>query len=209
MPPPPVWEPLAARPSLPRTGRQWVGQGVLGGGFVTLPRPSPATPIEGMPVPPRLTAAVSCVERSMHVVARYLEANMEATRADLFDRSLCDELDDGWDSNDGDRTEAHRISILRAYFARFGLTDPLTSKAAARRVVSELRATVDWNDAEFDRRLVAVARKWMRDFSESGYVPAQRASGDPTVGSWSSRSPILLSKFPSAFLATPLPASPT
>jgi hypothetical protein len=103
--------------------------------------------------------------------------------------------------------EAHRVSILRAYFARFGLSDPPTSRAAARLVMNEvLRTTVVGNDSELDRRLVAVARKWIRDFSESDYGPAQSASGDP-VRNWFSRAPILLSKFPSAFLATPLPGS--
>ena len=130
---------------------------------------------------------------------------MQAFRVELFDESLCDELDDGWDSNDGDGLEAHRVSILRAYFARFGLSDPPTSRAAALRVVNEVLRTTG-NDAELDRRLVAVARKWIRDFSENTCGSAQIPSGDP-VRNWFSRAPVLLSKFPSAFLATPLPGS--
>ena len=132
---------------------------------------------------------------------------MQVTRTTVFDESSMDDLDAGWDSDDRDRVTAHRIALLQAYFARFGLWDEPTSRAAARRVVSELlNTTVDWNDKDFDRRLVAVARKWIRDFSQ-GYRlgPAPDPSVDAPVPNWVSRAPMLLSKFPSTFLATPLP----
>jgi hypothetical protein len=128
---------------------------------------------------------------------------MQVSKTPVFDESWTDDLDAGWD--DIDRVTAHRIAILQAYFTRFGLWDQQTSRAAARRVVSELlQTTVDWNDKDFDRRLVAVARKWIRDFSEScGPVPDPIV--DAPVSNWLSRASMLLSKFPSTFLATPLP----
>lgn len=132
---------------------------------------------------------------------------MQVSNSELFDDSSCDELDAGWDSADRDRVGAHRVALLQAYFARLGLCDGPTSRAAARRVVSEvLRTTVDWNDTDVDRRLVAVARKWIRDFSES-YGSLTAPSPTIPVPNWYSRAPILLAKFPSAFLATPLPSS--
>jgi hypothetical protein len=131
--------------------------------------------------------------------------NMQISHSKMFDSSSCDELDGAWDVDEADRLGAHRLALLQAYFSRFGLWDAPTSQAAARRVVNEvLRTTNGWNDAELDRRLVAVARKWIRDFSESS-GPAVAASADLPVANWFSRAPALLSKFPSAFLATPLP----
>lgn len=125
----------------------------------------------------------------------------------LLNESSTDDLDAGWDSDDRDRVTARRIGLLQAYFVRFGLWDEPTSRAAARRVVSELlQTTVDWNDKDLDRRLVSVARKWIRDFSESCPLgPAPDPSVDAPVPNWTSRAPMLLSKFPSTFLATPLP----
>jgi hypothetical protein len=134
---------------------------------------------------------------------------MQVSNSELFDDSSCNELDAGWDSDDRDRLGAHRVALVQAYFACLGLCDGPTSRAAARRVVSEvLRTTVDWNDTDFDRRLVAVARKWIRDFSESyGSLTAPSRTVDSPVPNWHSRAPILLAKFPSAFLAMPLPSS--
>jgi hypothetical protein len=130
---------------------------------------------------------------------------MQVSNSELFDGSPCDELDGGWDVDE--KMGAHRVALLQAYFARFGLWDEPTSQAAARRVLNEvLRATGDWNDTELDRRLVTVARKWIRDFSEScGPGPAVVANAGSPVANWFSRAPVLLAKFPSAFLATPLP----
>jgi len=144
-------------------------------------------------------------------IASYRErtsgANMQVGRSEAFEQSLCDELDAGWNSDDRDRIGAHRVALLRAYFAHFGLWDEPASQAA-RRVVNEVRTNVDWYDTGIDRRLVAVARKWIRDFSESyGSGPAPRPSVDAPVPNWLSRAPVLLAKFPSAFLATPLPGS--
>jgi hypothetical protein len=131
---------------------------------------------------------------------------MQVSRTPGFDESSSDDLDAGWDSDDRNRVTAHRIALLQAYFARFGLWDEPTSQAAARRVVSELlQTTVDWNDKDFDRRLVAIARKWIRDFSQGYRLPVPKPSVDAPVPNWVSRAPMLLSKFPSTFLATPLP----
>jgi len=134
---------------------------------------------------------------------------MQIGRSEAFEQSLCDELDAGWDSDDRDRKEAHRVALLQAYFAHFGLWNEPASRAAARRIVNEvLRTNVDWNDTGIDRRLVSVARKWIRDFSESyGSGPAPRLSVDAPAPNWLSRAPVLLAKFPSAFLVTPLPGS--
>src|ERR1051325_10890427 len=125
-------------------------------------------------------------------------ANMQVGRSEAFEQLPCDELDAGWDSDDRDRIGAHRVALLQAYFARFGLWDEPTSRAAARRVVNEvLRTNVDWNDTGIDRRLVAVARKWIRDFSESyGSGAAPRPSVDAHVPNWVSRAPVLLANFP-------------
>ena len=122
---------------------------------------------------------------------------MNISRPSLVDPSVYDELDDGWDVGDQDRIAAHRVALLRVYFATFGLGDEPTSEAAARCVVTAvLREPSERDDAALERRLVTVARKWVRDFSESSASPS---------GNWFSRAPVLLSKFPSAFLATPLP----
>jgi len=130
---------------------------------------------------------------------------MQGRKSEVFDKSPYDELDGGWDVDETDRLGAHRVALLQAYFARFGLWDAPTSQAAARRVLNEvLRTTNDWDDTELDRRLVTVARRWIRDFSESR-GPVVAASADLPVANWFSRAPVLLSKFPSAFLATPLP----
>jgi len=129
---------------------------------------------------------------------------MQVGRSEAFEQLPCDELDAGWDSDDRDRIGAHRVALLQAYFARFGLWDEPTSRAAARRVVNEvLRTTVDWNDTALDRRLVSVARQWIRDFSESCCPAPSPGVGSP-VPNWLARAPVLLAKFPSAFLATPL-----
>lgn len=131
--------------------------------------------------------------------------HMQVSHSKVFDSSSCDELDGEWDVDETDRLGAHRLALLQAYFARFGLWDEPTSQAAARRVVNEvLRTANDRTDTELDRQLVAVARKWIRDFAESS-GPAVAATADLPVANWFSRAPVLLSKFPSAFLATPLP----
>jgi hypothetical protein len=146
---------------------------------------------------------------SLCIPSEPLETNMQVGRSEAFEQSLCDELDAGWDSDVRDRIGAHRVALLQAYFARFGLWNEPASRDASRRVVNEvLRTIVDWNDTGIDRRLVAVARKWIRDFSESyGSGSAPRPSVDAPVPNWLSRAPVLLAKFPSAFLATPLPGS--
>ena len=129
---------------------------------------------------------------------------MQASGSEIFDDQWCDELDAGWDSDERERNWEHRIALLQAYFTRFGLWDKRTSEAAARRVVNEvLRTTVDWNDTALDRRLVSVARQWIRDFSESCCPAPSPGVGSP-VPNWLARAPVLLAKFPSAFLATPL-----
>jgi hypothetical protein len=112
-------------------------------------------------------------------------------------RPMHDELDDGWDVDEQDRVAAHRVSLLRVYFTKLGLWDEPTSEAAARCVVTAvLREPYQRDDAALERRLVTVARKWVRDFSEPSASPPSN---------WFSRAPVLLSKFPSAFLVTPLP----
>jgi hypothetical protein len=116
---------------------------------------------------------------------------MQLNKSQEFDDAWCDELDEGWDSSESDRMAAHRVALVQAYFASLGLRQP-ASGAAAHRVVSEVVRTLgDWNDPSVDRQLVAVARKWIRDFSESYRF-----------------APGLLSKFPSAFLETSVPSSP-
>jgi hypothetical protein len=106
-----------------------------------------------------------------------------------------DALDASWDDDESDREISHRLALMRIYFARFGLADREALEAAARRVVVTVRRITDSeDDGAVERRLVAVARSWVRDFAESVEGP----------GDWLSRAPALLSKFPSAFLTTPL-----
>jgi hypothetical protein len=132
--------------------------------------------------------------------------NMQISKSDLIDDSSWDGLDDGWDSDDGDRLAAHRIAILQAYFASLGLRESASRTAAQRVVIEVLKTPVDRNDTGADRRLVAVARKWIRDFSESyGFAVSPSQPDDLSVLNWYSRAPSLLAKFPSAFLATPVP----
>lgn len=155
-----------------------------------------------------ISASIFVMDRHVHAF-QDIGANMQVGSSEVFESSSYDDLDAGWDSDDRDRIGAHRIALLRTYFARFGLWDEATSQAAAHRVVNEVLQTArDWNDTEIDRRLVAVARKWIRDFAESrGSGPGPGPSVDSPVPNWLSRAPVLLSKFPSAFLATPLPRS--
>lgn len=119
---------------------------------------------------------------------------MQAIESTQVDQLVLDELDDGWDARE--RALAHRVALLQAYFARFGLVDAQTSQAAARRVLTAvLETTREQDEAELDRRLVKAARTWIRDFT----------TGDGAAdGGWVSRASVLLAKFPSAFLATPL-----
>jgi hypothetical protein len=134
---------------------------------------------------------------------------MQLDRPQGFDDASCDEIDEGWDSSESDRIAAHRVALVQAYFARLGLREP-ASEAAAHRVVSEVvRTLVDWNDPNVDRRLVAVARKWIRSFSEDyAFAAGSSQAVDDPVPNWYSRTPALLAKFPSAFLETPVPTSP-
>lgn len=114
------------------------------------------------------------------------------------DSSEYDGLDDGWDPGEVDPVATHRLALLRTYFARFGLQG--TSAAAARCVLTAVlrEPSLGRDDAAIERRLIAVARTWLRDFSEADGVPS-------AAGTWLSRAPVLLSKFPGAFLATPVP----
>jgi hypothetical protein len=102
------------------------------------------------------------------------------------------ELDDEWDAIE--RRSAHRVALLQVYFAQFGLVDAPKSREAPTRVVN---AVLEWSgeDPELERRLVKVARNWIRDFATAA------GSAD---GRWVSSAPAVLSKFPSAFLETPL-----
>lgn len=121
---------------------------------------------------------------------------MQISETETLDLSL-EELDSGWENEESDRETSHRVALLRAYFARFGLSDREALDAAARRVVTAVRkATNGETNSEMERRLVVVARTWIRDFAGSGEEQ------------WTSRAPALLSKFPSAFLATPLTGPP-
>lgn len=114
-----------------------------------------------------------------------------------MDQSAYDALDDGWDLEKRNRIAEHRVALLRAFFETFGLWEESASEAAAHSVIATvLREPQERDDAALERRLIAVAREWVRDFSgTSASVP----------GDWCARAPVLLSRFPAAFLATPLP----
>jgi hypothetical protein len=116
---------------------------------------------------------------------------MQLGKCQVFDEASCDDLG----LRESNRAIAHRVALLQAYFARIGLRKP-ASEAAAHRVVSEVgRTVVDWNDPDVDRRLVVVAREWIRSFSEN-YVFAVAPSQpvDCPVSNWYSRAPALLAK---------------
>ena len=103
-------------------------------------------------------------------------------------------------ANESPHDAADRVAMLRTYLARFGLTDQATAEEAARRVLAAL-ACDDVAPSELDQRLIVTARGWVREF-------AGATAGQP-AHDWFWRAPILLGKFPTAFLSTPLPVTTT
>ena len=95
---------------------------------------------------------------------------------------------------------AHRVAMLEAYLARFGLTHQAAAEEAARRVLAAV-ACDHVAPSELDQRLIVTARGWVREF-------AGATAGQP-AHDWFWRAPILLGKFPTAFLSTPLPVTTT
>jgi hypothetical protein len=94
------------------------------------------------------------------------------------------------------RTEACWVELARDYLNRWGLRDPSTSDAAARRLTELVLAAGTADPSAICREIVRLARQWIEDF-------ARGALGSEAEWFW--QAPALLTKYPTLFLETPCP----